>query len=93
MLQVLIERVRAEPFNAGATGIFARAIMHTFLAPKLAAKARAWSGRPRRHILRGLCLFLKRETLPAASPSSRVRLEGWVARRHFVSTSAARVSS
>ncbi len=39
LLQVLIERVRAEPFNAVATGIFALAIIHTFLAPKLAAKA------------------------------------------------------
>ena len=41
LLQVLIERVRAEPFNAVATGIFALAIIHTFLAPKLAAKGHA----------------------------------------------------
>jgi len=41
LLQVLIDRVRAEPFNIVATAIFALAITHTFLAPKLAAKGHA----------------------------------------------------
>ena len=41
LLQVLIERVRAEPFNAIATTIFVLAIVHTFGAARLTARARA----------------------------------------------------
>ena len=39
LLQVLIDRARAEPFNAIATAIFALAIFHTFFA----ARILAWS--------------------------------------------------
>jgi hypothetical protein len=41
LLHVLIERVRVEPFNAIATAIFTLAILHTFLAARLTARARA----------------------------------------------------
>ncbi|HTN53551.1 MAG TPA: putative Na+/H+ antiporter [Anaeromyxobacter sp.] len=37
LLGVLAHRVRAEPLNAVATAIFALAILHTFLAPRLLA--------------------------------------------------------
>lgn len=37
---VLESRVRAEPLNAVATGLFLLAILHTFAAPKLLARAR-----------------------------------------------------
>ena len=39
LLQVLIDRARAEPFSAIATAIFALAIVHTFFA----ARIQAWS--------------------------------------------------
>jgi hypothetical protein len=35
LLQVLVERARAEPFNAIATAIFAAAILHTFFAARI----------------------------------------------------------
>jgi len=37
---VLASRAQAEPLNVVATGLFLLAILHTFLAPKLAARAR-----------------------------------------------------
>ena len=39
LLQVLIERVRLEPFNAIATAIFALAILHTFAAIRFTRRA------------------------------------------------------
>ena len=39
LYEVLIERVRLEPFNAIATAIFALAILHTFLAIQFARRA------------------------------------------------------
>lgn len=41
---VLESRVRAEPLNAVATGLFLLAILHTFAAPKLLAWARRLQG-------------------------------------------------
>ena len=41
LIQLLIERARAEPFNAIATAIFALAIAHTFLAARVLARGRA----------------------------------------------------
>jgi hypothetical protein len=41
LVTVLIERVRAEPFNAIATAIFALAIVHTFFVARLLAWAHA----------------------------------------------------
>src|SRR5262245_5994370 len=39
LVQTLIERARAEPFNAIATAIFALAILHTFVAGRVMARA------------------------------------------------------
>ena len=39
LFEVLIERVRLEPFNAIATAIFALAILHTFAAIQFARRA------------------------------------------------------
>src|SRR5262245_57135396 len=41
LLQILIERARAEPFSAIATAIFALAILHTFFAARMLAWARS----------------------------------------------------
>jgi len=39
ILAILAERIRLEPLNAIATGIFLLAILHTFAAPTIAARA------------------------------------------------------
>lgn len=39
VVQVLLSRVAAEPFNAIATSIFILAVLHTFIAPRCAAVA------------------------------------------------------
>src|SRR5262245_12903266 len=41
VLQILIERAKAEPFNAIATAIFALAIAHTFFAARMLAWSKA----------------------------------------------------
>ena len=41
LVQILIERAKAEPFNAIATAIFALAVIHTFLASRMLAWAKA----------------------------------------------------
>ena len=52
LLQTLIDRVHADPFNLVATAIFTAAILHTFLTPKIRqwaaqAEARHTAGGPR----------------------------------------------
>ena len=41
LAEVLLERIRIEPFNAVATAIFVLAILHTFAAARFAKRARA----------------------------------------------------
>lgn len=47
LLGTLAARVAAEPFNAVATAIFALAVLHTFVAPRFAARAHALHERHR----------------------------------------------
>jgi len=48
LFQVLAHRARAEPLNVVATLIFLAAVLHTFIAPKIAAYAHRLEHRPAR---------------------------------------------
>ena len=52
LLQILLDRVRAEPFNLVATIIFFLAILHTFLAPKFMHLAHRFEREHRERLLK-----------------------------------------